>query len=110
MQKPINKIQVRPKRSPIPSAQELKVPGYGEKRFMTDEEAAKYRTQLIAFGRIKEDPAYDGYMSKDQTTAVRNRLIKNDILSPGTGFAKLKAARARSFLARRDGGSDGIRH
>lgn len=90
-----DKITVRPSKREIPSAQELRVPGYGLPREMTDQDASKFRQKLLSSGQIKVGEPYDGFMSKEQTKALREKLISQDILRPGAGLAKLKASRDR---------------
>lgn len=112
MKKPEFKGKPKPqfrRRPPTSSADDLKVPGYGEKPFMTDESGAKLRAQLIASGQIKENPSYDGYMTAEEVAAYKKKLIDTGLLNPGAGLARLRAAqerRARTQRFRRDRGGN----
>jgi hypothetical protein len=88
------KIQVQPRqRLQDLSLMELKVPGFGLKRDMTDESGAEARAKLETSGQLVADPSYDGFKTKEQAEAYRAKLIANGTISVGTGLAKLKAAR-----------------
>lgn len=77
----------------IPTASELKVPGFGQTRVMTDEDAARVRAKLISSGQIKENPSYDGFMSKEEVASYRQKLIDKGVLNPGAGLHKLQRAK-----------------
>ena len=95
MEKSKSRIKVASRNQEVPSASELRVPGFGEKKIMSDSESAAYRERLVAAGTVTPNANQTSYMSPDQIQAYRNSLIKNGLLSPGTGLAKLKASQER---------------
>jgi hypothetical protein len=96
------KAQFQRKRRETPSAQELKVPGYGEPRRMTEETGQQLRARLIASGQIKENPKYDGYMTSEEVKAYREKLIAQGLLKPDNGRGKYRP-RPKMFRTNRPG-------
>lgn len=99
MEKSNSKRKVRSSSSQAMSASELRVPGFGEKRVMTDAEAAEFRQRLISAGTVTPTENTEQTMSAEAIAAYKKSLIEQGLLSPGTGLAKLKAAQERRAKA-----------
>lgn len=88
------KVNVRFRKQEPASAAQLRVPGYGQTPDMSDSSAAKYREKLIASGQIKENPGYNGYLTPEEVSELKKKLIDSGLLKPGAGLARLRASQA----------------